>query len=147
MKVYICGDKSDRKRFKQAERMIKEEGNIPINPVRVIYALPPEVNKADFTIVAYELIHISDRKDETMTEKEAIIRFEFIRCALLGGTKPHIAPNKENIALIDVAIKALKEVQQYRALETEVEKYRQIGTVEECQKWKEQKKGRTGSHD
>lgn len=60
MKVYICGDKSDRKRFKQAERMIKEEGNIPINPIRIIYALPPEVNKADFTIVAYELIHISD---------------------------------------------------------------------------------------
>lgn len=57
-----------------------------------------------------------------MTEKEAIIRFEFIRCALLGGTKPHIVPNEENIALIDVAIKALEEVQQYRA----------IGTPEEC---------------
>lgn len=57
-----------------------------------------------------------------MTEKEAIIRFEFIRCALLGGTKPHIVPNEENIALIDVAIKALEEVQQYHA----------IGTPEEC---------------
>lgn len=88
-----------------------------------------------------------NRKDKSMTEKEAIIRFEFIRCALLGGTKPHIVPNEENIALIDAAIKALKEVQQYRALETEVEKYRQIGTPEECQKWKEQKKGRKGSHD
>lgn len=57
-----------------------------------------------------------------MTENEAIIRFEFIRCALLAGTKPHIVPNEENIALIDVAIKALKEVQQYR----------EIGTPEEC---------------
>ena len=57
-----------------------------------------------------------------MTEKEAIIRFDFIRCALLGGTKPHIMPNEENIGLVDAAIKALEEVQQYRA----------IGTVEEC---------------
>lgn len=57
-----------------------------------------------------------------MTENEAIIRFDFIRCALLAGTKPHIVPNEENIALIDVAIKALKEVQQYR----------EIGTPEEC---------------
>ena len=31
-------------------------------------------------------------------------------------------PNEENIGLVDVAIKALEEVQQYR----------QIGTVEEC---------------
>ena len=57
-----------------------------------------------------------------MTENEAIIRFDFIRCALLGGTKPHIMPNEENIGLVDAAIKALEEVQQYR----------QIGTVEEC---------------
>nr|DAL18748.1 MAG TPA_asm: hypothetical protein [Caudoviricetes sp.] len=52
-----------------------------------------------------------------MTEKEAIIRFDFIRCALLGGTKPHIMPNEENIGLVDAAIKALEDVQQYRALE------------------------------
>ena len=32
---------------------------------------------------------------------------------------------------LDTAVKALEEVQQYRALETEVEKYRQIGTPEE----------------
>lgn len=57
-----------------------------------------------------------------MTESEAIIRFDFIRCALLGGTKPHIMPNEENIGLVDAAIQALEEVQQYR----------QIGTVEEC---------------
>lgn len=59
-----------------------------------------------------------------MTENEAIIRFDFIRCALLGGTKPHIMPNEENIGLVDSAIQALEEVQQYR----------QIGTVEECRK-------------
>lgn len=57
-----------------------------------------------------------------MTENEAIIRLDFIRCALLGGTKPHIMPNEGNIGLVDAAIQALKEVQQYRA----------IGTPEEC---------------
>jgi hypothetical protein len=57
-----------------------------------------------------------------MTENEAIIRFDFIRCALLGGTKPHIMPNEENIVLVDAAIQALEEVQQYR----------QIGTVSTC---------------
>ena len=57
-----------------------------------------------------------------MTENEAIIRFDFIRCALLGGTKPHIMPNEENIGLVDAAINALEEVQQYRT----------IGTSEEC---------------
>lgn len=57
-----------------------------------------------------------------MTEQEAMIRFDFIRCALLGGTKPEIIPNEDNVELIDIAINALEEVQQYRA----------IGTVEEC---------------
>lgn len=57
-----------------------------------------------------------------MTENEAIIRLDFIRCALLGGTKPHIMPNEGNIGLVDAAIQALEEVQQYRA----------IGTQEEC---------------
>lgn len=84
-----------------------------------------------------------------MTENEAIIRFDFIRCALLGGTKPHIVPNEENIAMIDAAIQALEEVQQYRkhgvtvesalnnmcdlaAAENLIEEYRAIGTLEEC---------------
>ena len=57
-----------------------------------------------------------------MTEQEAMIRFDFIRCALLAGTKPEIVPNEDNVGLIDIAIKALEEVQQYRA----------IGTPEEC---------------
>ena len=59
-----------------------------------------------------------------MTEQEAMIRLDFIRCALLGGTKPEIIPNDDNVELMDIAIKALEEVQQYRA----------IGTVEELQK-------------
>lgn len=57
-----------------------------------------------------------------MTEQEAMIRFDFIRCALLGGTKPEIIPNEDNVELMDIAINALEEVQQYRA----------IGTLEEC---------------
>ena len=57
-----------------------------------------------------------------MTEQEAMIRLDFIRCALLGGTKPEIIPNEDNVELMDNAIKALEEVQQYRA----------IGTIEEC---------------
>lgn len=60
MKIYICGDKSDRKQFKRAEQMIKKQGSIPINPIRVMYALPEEINNADFTIIAYELIHVCE---------------------------------------------------------------------------------------
>ena len=59
-----------------------------------------------------------------MTEQEAMIRLDFIRCALLGGTKPEIIPNEDNVELMDNAIKALEEIQQYRL----------IGTVEELQK-------------
>lgn len=59
-----------------------------------------------------------------MTENEAITRFDFIRRTLLGGTKLQIMQSYENIALIDAAIEALEEVQQYRA----------IGTPEECRK-------------
>lgn len=53
-----------------------------------------------------------------------MIRFDFIRCALLAGTKPEIVPNEDNVGLIDIAIKVLEEVQRYRA----------IGTVDELQK-------------
>ena len=57
-----------------------------------------------------------------MTEQEAMIRLDFIRCALLGGTKPEIIPNEDNVELMDNAIKALEEVKQYRS----------IGTLYEC---------------
>ena len=59
-----------------------------------------------------------------MKEQEAMIRFDFVRCALLAGTKPEIIPNEDNVGLIDIAIKALEEIQQYRA----------IGSVEELLK-------------
>ena len=51
-----------------------------------------------------------------MTESEAMIRLDFIRCALLGGTKPEIISNEDNVELMDNAIKALEDVQQYRAI-------------------------------
>ena len=60
-KIYICGDKSNRKQFKKAEQFIREHGDIPINPIRVMYALPEEINNADYTILAYEMIRISDK--------------------------------------------------------------------------------------
>ena len=67
-----------------------------------------------------------------MKEQEAMIRFDFIRCALLAGTKPEIIPNEDNVELMDNAIKALEEVQQYRA----------IGTVEECRAAMEKQKAK-----
>lgn len=67
-----------------------------------------------------------------MTEQEAMIRLDFIRCALLGETKPEIIPNEDNVELMDNAIKALEDVQQYRA----------IGTVEECRAAVEKQKAK-----
>lgn len=52
-----------------------------------------------------------------MTEQEAMIRFDFIRCALLGGTKPEIIPNEDNVKLMGVAINALEEIQKYHRME------------------------------
>ena len=58
-----------------------------------------------------------------MTESEAIIRFDFIRCALLGGTKPHIMPNEENIGLVNAAIQALEKQIPYKPREYEDKYY------------------------
>lgn len=52
-----------------------------------------------------------------MTEQEAMIRFDFIRCALLGGTKPEIIPNEDNVELMDIAVKAMEENLKYRTME------------------------------
>ena len=60
MKVYICGSKKKRKQFKKAEKELRELGHIPVNPVKVIYALPEEINNADFTIIAFEIIRVCD---------------------------------------------------------------------------------------
>lgn len=51
-----------------------------------------------------------------MDRKEAINRLCYIRCALLGGTKPQIEPNETNIELLDKAIEALQAVEQNQQL-------------------------------
>lgn len=61
--------------------------------------------------------------EDNMTESEAIIRFDFIRCALLGGTKPHIMPNEENIGLVNAAIQALEKQIPYKPREYEDKYY------------------------
>ncbi len=60
MKVYICGNHKNRKDFKKAESELRNKGYVPINPVKIMYALPEEINNADFTIITFELIRISD---------------------------------------------------------------------------------------
>lgn len=65
-----------------------------------------------------------------MTEQEAMIRFDFIRCALLAGTKPEIIPSEDNVRLIDMAIKALEEIQKYRAIGTVEEIKQQLSELE-----------------
>lgn len=61
--------------------------------------------------------------EDNMTESEAIIRFDFIRCALLGGTKPHIMPNEENIGLVNAAIQALEKQTPKKPTPIDYEKY------------------------
>lgn len=72
-----------------------------------------------------------------MTEQQAMIRLDFIRCALIGGTKPEIIPNEDNVELMDNAIKALEDVQQYRA----------ICTLEECMVAVEKQKPKKPTYD
>lgn len=43
-----------------------------------------------------------------MDNIEAINRLSFIRCALLGVTKPQINPNETNVELFDKAIEAIE---------------------------------------
>lgn len=84
-----------------------------------------------------------------MEENEASVRLEVIRAGLLSGTDAKIVSSEENIKAITVIINALEEIQQYRkhgitikralnnmrdltATENLLEKYRAIGTPEEC---------------
>lgn len=48
------------------------------------------------------ILHISKLNDTN-------IRYDFIRCALLGGNKIQLIPNEENVELIDMAINALEK--------------------------------------
>lgn len=60
MKVYIIGIRDNAEEFEKAEYLLKKEGHVPVNPLKVIQALPEEITNADFTIIAFELIKICD---------------------------------------------------------------------------------------
>ena len=60
MKVYICGNYKDEKAFADAEERLRNIGHVPISPLKISQALPQEINNSDFTVIAYELIRISD---------------------------------------------------------------------------------------
>lgn len=58
MKVYICGNRKDEYLFYVIEKALIAAGHVPINPLRVIDALPAEINNSDFTVIAFEFINI-----------------------------------------------------------------------------------------
>ena len=60
MKVVILGKMNNDNAFDFAEEKIRKEGNIPINPMRVLYALPDDITNSDFIAVLLELVRISD---------------------------------------------------------------------------------------
>ena len=59
---------------------------------------------------------------ERMKIEEAINRFNSARHELLRGTEQEVLSNIRKIELLDVALMSFEEIQKYRA----------IGTVEEC---------------
>lgn len=60
MKVLILGKMKQEGDFLNAECCIRRDGHIPINPVRVLHALPEDLTMADFIAVLIELVRISD---------------------------------------------------------------------------------------
>lgn len=60
MKVYICGNRHHERELYNTEVLLRQQGHIPINPIKVLYALPKEINNSDFTVIAFELIRICD---------------------------------------------------------------------------------------
>ena len=60
MKVYICGNKCNKQAFYDAEVLLRKQGHVPINPIKILNALPLEINNSDFTVIAFEIIRISD---------------------------------------------------------------------------------------
>lgn len=61
MKVLILGKIKNEDDFFQAEKRIREAGEIPINPIRVLNALPKEITNSDFISLLIELVRISDK--------------------------------------------------------------------------------------
>lgn len=60
MKVYIIGNKQSTQDFDCAEDYLRKQGYIPINPIKILQALPEEINNSDFTVIAFEIIRICD---------------------------------------------------------------------------------------
>ena len=60
MKVYICGSRQREHEFYKAEVLLRHHGHIPVNPIKILHALPEEISNSDFTVIAFELIRISD---------------------------------------------------------------------------------------
>lgn len=60
MKVYIIGDRGKAEEFEAAEHLLKQRGYAPVNPLKVIQALPSEINNSDFTLIAFEIIRVCD---------------------------------------------------------------------------------------
>lgn len=60
MKVYIIGDREKEEEFEEAEQFLRKCGHAPVNPLKVIQALPEEMNNSDFTLIAFELIRVCD---------------------------------------------------------------------------------------
>lgn len=61
MKVLILGKIKNEDDFFQAEKRIREAGEIPLNPIRVLNALPEEITNSDFIALLIELVRISDK--------------------------------------------------------------------------------------
>ena len=55
MKVYICGKRANKAQFYKAEEELINAGYSPINPLKVIEALPKEINNPAETGVGTEL--------------------------------------------------------------------------------------------
>lgn len=60
MKVYMIGNTQDTAAFEHAEISLRQQGFIPINPIKILQALPAEINNSDFTVIAFEIIRVCD---------------------------------------------------------------------------------------
>lgn len=60
MKVYILGNKEDRESFDEAESLLRQKGYIPVNPIKIMYALPEEINNSELTVILFEVIKVCD---------------------------------------------------------------------------------------
>ena len=60
MKVYILGNKEDEKSFNEAEQRLRQKGHFPVNPIKIDYALPEEINNSELTAILFEVIRVCD---------------------------------------------------------------------------------------